>query len=60
METSDLAQLARTQEARVDKLDNELGRVKYETQQMRSMMADLRNQFSKMAKEVSDFYVIPI
>lgn len=53
METSDLAQLARTQEARVDKMDNEVGRLKYETQQMRGMLADLRSQVGKVVKEVS-------
>lgn len=52
METSDLAQLTRTQEARVDKMDNEVGRLKYESQQMRSMLADLRGQLNKLSKEV--------
>ncbi|KAL0852261.1 hypothetical protein ABMA28_000471 [Loxostege sticticalis] len=52
METSDLAQLARTQEARVDKMDNEVGRLKYETQQMRGMLADLRSQVGKVVKEM--------
>ncbi|XP_026727806.1 protein scabrous [Trichoplusia ni] len=52
METSDLAQLARTQEARIDKLDNEVGRIKYEEQQMRTMVAEQRTHISKLAKEV--------
>lgn len=53
METSDLAQLARTQEARIDKLDNEVGRIKYEEQQLRTMVAEQRTHISKLAKEVS-------
>lgn len=52
-ETSDLAQLARTQEARLDKMDNEVGRLKYEGQQMRSTVAELRTHVSKLVKEVS-------
>ncbi|XP_028177639.1 protein scabrous isoform X1 [Ostrinia furnacalis] len=53
MENSDLAQLARTQEARVDKMDNELSRIKFDVTQMRGMVADLRGQLGKVAKEVS-------
>lgn len=53
METADLAQLTRTQEARVDKLDSEVGRIKYDSQQMRSMIAEQRNHISKLSKEVS-------
>ncbi|XP_012549036.2 protein scabrous [Bombyx mori] len=51
-ETSDLAQLARTQEARLDKMDNEVGRLKYEGQQMRSTVAELRTHVSKLVKEM--------
>ncbi|XP_072931133.1 protein scabrous [Epargyreus clarus] len=51
-ETSDLAHLARTQEARVDKLDSEVGRLKYEGQQMRNMVAEVRSHFAKLSKEV--------
>jgi hypothetical protein len=53
METSDLVQLARTQESRVDKLDNEVGRLKYDGQQTRGAIAEIRSQFGKVAKEVS-------
>ncbi|KAJ8737084.1 hypothetical protein PYW07_000355 [Mythimna separata] len=52
METSDLAQLARTQEARIDKLDSEVGRMKYEGQQMRTMIAEQRNHIGKLSKEI--------
>ncbi|XP_047041050.1 protein scabrous-like [Helicoverpa zea] len=51
-ETSDLAQLARTQEARIDKLDSEVGRMKYEGQQMRTLIAEQRTHISKLSKEV--------
>uniref|UniRef100_A0A2A4JSI9 Fibrinogen C-terminal domain-containing protein n=3 Tax=Heliothis virescens TaxID=7102 RepID=A0A2A4JSI9_HELVI len=51
-ETSDLAQLARTQEARIDKLDSEVGRMKYEGQQMRTLIAEQRTHISKLTKEV--------
>ncbi|KAG6442848.1 protein scabrous [Manduca sexta] len=51
-ETSDLAQLARTQETRVDKLDCAAGRLKYEGQQMRSAVAEIRTHVAKMAKEL--------
>lgn len=51
-ETADLAQLARTQETRIDKLDGEVGRLKYEGQQYRNMLAELRAHFSKISKEV--------
>lgn len=54
-ETADLAQLARTQEARVDKLDNEVGRLKYDQQQAHSMIAELRKNFNKLSREVSYF-----
>ncbi|CAH0703442.1 unnamed protein product [Spodoptera exigua] len=52
METSDLAQLARTQEARIDKLDSEVGRMKYEGQQMRTVIAEQRTHINKLSKEV--------
>ncbi|XP_041987573.1 protein scabrous-like [Aricia agestis] len=52
LETSDLAQLTRTQEARVDKLDSEVGRLKYEGQQMRAMLSQMRNHVGKLAKEM--------
>ncbi|KAL4717445.1 hypothetical protein ACJJTC_000594 [Scirpophaga incertulas] len=51
-ETTDLAQFARTQEARIDKLDNEAGRLKHEGQQLRGMMAGLRTEFGKLSKEL--------
>ena len=59
METSDLAQMARTQEARIDKLDSEVGRMKYEGQQMRTMIAEQRSHLGKLSKEVSrsDFII---
>lgn len=53
METSDLAQLARTHEARVDKLDSNVSRLKYESQQFRSMLAEVKSNHAKLAKEVS-------
>lgn len=52
METSDLVQLARTQEARVDKLDNEVGRLKYEGRQLRTMLAEQRSHIGKLSKEL--------
>ncbi|XP_053624394.1 protein scabrous [Plodia interpunctella] len=52
METSDLAKLARTQEARVDKLDGEVGRLRYEGQQMRAMIAEVRGHVAKITKEM--------
>ncbi|XP_026490105.2 protein scabrous [Vanessa tameamea] len=51
-EATDLTQLARTQEARVDNLDREMGRLKLEGQQMRSMTAHLRTHFGKLTKEL--------
>lgn len=48
----DLTKLARTQEARVDNMDREIGRLKLEGQQMRSVTAHLRSHFGKLAKEV--------
>ncbi|XP_013179528.1 PREDICTED: protein scabrous-like [Papilio xuthus] len=52
METSDLAQLARTHEARVDKLDSNVSRLKYESQQFRSMLAEVKSNHAKLAKEI--------
>ncbi|CAG4962293.1 unnamed protein product [Parnassius apollo] len=52
METSDLAQLARTHEARVDKLDSDVGRLKYEGQQIRSTIAEIKTHYSKLSKEI--------
>ncbi|XP_026761383.1 protein scabrous [Galleria mellonella] len=52
METSDLAQLARTQETRLDKLDSEVSRLKYEGQQMRNTMAEIRSHVAKLTKEL--------
>ncbi|XP_050360543.1 protein scabrous [Nymphalis io] len=51
-EATDLTQLARTQEARVDNLDREMGRLKLEGQQMRSVTAHLRTHFGKLTKEL--------
>ncbi|XP_045784637.1 protein scabrous-like [Maniola jurtina] len=53
-EARDLSHLARTQEARVDKLDGEVGRLKYEGQEMRSVAAQLRAHFGKLSKEVKN------
>ncbi|XP_068633713.1 protein scabrous [Battus philenor] len=52
VETSDLAHLARTHEARVDKLDSNVSRLKYENQQLRSNVAGVKLLYSKLAKEV--------
>ncbi|XP_013184958.1 protein scabrous [Amyelois transitella] len=52
METTDLAQMARTQEARVDKLNSEVGQLKYEGQQMRTMWSEVRAHVGKLAKEI--------
>ncbi|CAK1588286.1 unnamed protein product [Parnassius mnemosyne] len=52
METSDLAQLARTHEARVDKLDSDVGRLKYEGQQIRTTIAEIKTHYSKLSKEI--------
>ncbi|XP_045509523.1 protein scabrous [Colias croceus] len=51
-EASDLVQLTKTQETRIDKLDSEVGRLKYENQQMRGMIAQLRTQVGKLSKEL--------
>lgn len=51
-ENTNLAQLGRTQEARIDKLDNEVGRLKYDQQQCHTLIAELRNHFNKLSKEV--------
>nr|XP_034839125.1 protein scabrous-like [Maniola hyperantus] len=51
-EARDSSHLARTQEARVDKLDGEVERLKYEGQEMRSTAAQLRTHFGKLSKEV--------
>ncbi|OWR50412.1 protein scabrous [Danaus plexippus] len=51
-ENTDLAQLARTQEARVDKLDSEVGRLKYDSQEIRGMVAEIRSQVAKLSKEI--------
>lgn len=56
LEAKDMVQLARTQEARVDKLDGELNRIKYEHQQMRTAMVDLKNTLRKVSKEVGYIY----
>ncbi|KAJ0183744.1 hypothetical protein K1T71_000167 [Dendrolimus kikuchii] len=53
-ENTDLAQLARTQEARVDKLDNEVGRLKHEGRQLRSMIAEQRSHIGKLVKEIKN------
>lgn len=54
-DAADLTQLARTQEARVDKLEADVGRLKYEGQTLRTNSAELRALISKLSKEVSQF-----
>ncbi|KAG7313611.1 hypothetical protein JYU34_000767 [Plutella xylostella] len=51
-DASDLTQLARTQEARVDKLEADVGRLKYEGQTLRANSAELRALISKLSKEL--------
>ncbi|XP_022123991.2 protein scabrous [Pieris rapae] len=51
-ETSDLVQFTRTQETRIDKLDNEVGLLKHENQQLRAMVAQLRAHVGKLSKEI--------
>lgn len=52
METAELVKFTRTQETRIDKLDNEVQRLKHENQQMRDMIAQLRVHMGKLSKEV--------
>lgn len=52
LETSDIVQLAHTQETRIDKLDKDVGRIKYEGQQFRTTLAELRVHFGKLSKEL--------
>ncbi|XP_059059920.1 protein scabrous-like [Achroia grisella] len=52
VETADLAQLARTQEARLDKLDSEVSRLKYEGQPIKNAIAQLKTRVAKLDKEV--------
>ncbi|CAK1554157.1 unnamed protein product [Leptosia nina] len=49
---TDLVQMARTQETRIDKLDNEVSMVRHENQQMRGMIAQLRGHVGKLSKEL--------
>ncbi|XP_063546519.1 protein scabrous [Cydia strobilella] len=52
VETSDLGQLARTQETRVDKLDGAVGRLQYEARQARDARADHRALIASLSKEI--------
>lgn len=47
--------LGRTQEARIDKLDSTVERLKYEKKETRNQLERYRMDLAKLAKEVSVF-----